>query len=242
MMNEKLKDVKDFVRELIRFEDFEDEIFLNSFERAKEELNNYCNEEDYKEEEISLGDKLYIDIKGDSAMILEKKDQFNLFLRWDNSNIEDYRAITYGKIGLGFQIYPKKEFGLFRDFIGFTLSIEGLLECSAFPVDLNFSSKGFYLSKDLEYTFYIILIEGKEGVVKAIRKIHIPKEFCKIIRECYLKIKSEGYEDLEGLQDRISIQLKVNKLGGKAVEGIYGVYKIKSEIELSKLNSYIKLI
>lgn len=242
MMKEKLKDVKDFVRELIKAEDFEDEIFLESFKRAKEELIRDKEEGEYFEESLSLGDKLYMDLQGDSAMVLQKKDEFNLFLRWDNSTLEDYRAITYGKVELGFQIYPKKEFGLYRDFIGFTLAIDGLLECSAFPVDLNFSSKDFYLSKDLDYTFEIILIEGKEGVVKALRKIKIPREFCNVIRECYLKITKDEYRELEGLEDRINIQLKLKKIGAKRAECNYGVYKIKNEIELSKLNSYIKLI
>ena len=96
--------------------------------------------------------------------------------------------------------------------------------------------------EDLDYTFEILLIEGKEGIVRAMRDVKIPREFCKVIRECYLKIKSDEYEELEGLEDRMNIQWHVRKLGGKMVERKYGVYKIKNEIQMSKLNSYIKLI
>ncbi len=56
-------------------------------------------------------------------------------------------------------------------------------------MDLNFASDDFYLSEDLDYTFEILLIEGKEGIVRAMRDVKIPREFCKVIRECYLKIK-----------------------------------------------------
>ncbi len=35
-----------------------------------------------------------MDIKGDSAMVLQNKDEFNLLLRWDNSNKEDHFAIN----------------------------------------------------------------------------------------------------------------------------------------------------
>ncbi len=121
----------------------------------------------------------------------------------------------------------KKEFGLSRDFIGFTLTIDGVLECSAFPVDLNFASDDFYLSEDLDYTFEILLIEGKEGIVRAMRDVKIPREFCKVIRECYLKIKSDEYEELEGLEDRMSIQWHVRKLEGRWLKGSMEFTKLK---------------
>lgn len=244
MMNEKLSDVRDFLRELIKTDEFEDELFLSTINNARDELKKSEEEACYEDEGVivGIGDKTYMDIKGDSAMVLQNKDEFNLLLRWDNSNKEDHFAINYGKLELGFQIYPKKEFGLSRDFIGFTLTIDGVLECSAFPVDLNFASDDFYLSEDLDYTFEILLIEGKEGIVRAMRDVKIPREFCKVIRECYLKIKSDEYKELEGLEDRMNIQWHVRKLGGKVVERKYGVYKIKNEIQMSKLNSYIKLI
>lgn len=244
MTCEKLKDVRHFVRELIKTDDFEDRIFLDSINSAKEELKD---KEDknlyaYKKAAENIGDKTYINIKGDSAMILQNKDEFSLFLKWDNLSKEDYFKLSYGKLELGFQIYPKKDFGLSRDFIGFSLTIDGVLACSAFPVDLNFASDEFYLSEDLNYTFEILLVEGEDGIVRAIRKVKIPKEFCKIIRECYLKIKSDDYKDLEGVEDRLNIQLQVKKLGGEVAERRYGVYKIKNEIQMSKLDSYIKLI
>lgn len=245
MMNEKLSDIKDFVRELIKTEEFEDEFFLNNLDEAKKELKkNLELDEAYDDEGVivGIGDKTYMDIKGDSAMILQSKDEFNLLLRWDNSTSEDQFAINFGKVELGFQIYPKEDFELLRDFVGFTLTIDGVLECSAFPVDLNFSSNDFYLSEDLDYTFEVLLIEGEEGIVRAMREIKMPRELCKVIRECYLKIKSDDYEDIEGVEDRMNIQWHVRKLGGKVVERKYGVYKMKNEIQLSKLNSYLKLI
>ena len=245
MMNEKLSDVKDFVRELIKTEEFEEEFFLSNLDEAKEELKKNSElDETYDDEGVivGIGDKTYMDIKGDSAMILQSKDEFNLLLRWDNSTLEDQFAINFGKIELGFQIYPKEDFELLRDFVGFTLTVDGVLECSAFPVDLNFASNDFYLSEDLDYTFEILLIEGEEGIVRAMREIKMPRELCKVIRQCYLKIKSDDYEDVEGVEDRVNIQWHVRKLGGKAVEHKYGVYKMKNEIQLSKLNSYIKLI
>lgn len=245
MMNEKLSDVKDFVRELIKTEEFEEEFFLSNLDEAKEELKKNSElDETYDDEGVivGIGDKTYMDIKGDSAMILQSKDEFNLLLRWDNSTLEDQFAINFGKIELGFQIYPKEDFELLRDFVGFTLTVDGVLECSAFPVDLNFASNDFYLSEDLDYTFEVLLIEGEEGIVRAIREIKMPRELCKVIRQCYLKIKSDDYEDVEGVEDRVNIQWHVRKLGGKAVEHKYGVYKMKNEIQLSKLNSYIKPI
>ncbi|MDZ5253574.1 hypothetical protein [Clostridium sp. LIBA-8841] len=245
MMDEKLSDVKDFVRELIKTEEFEEEFFLSNLDEAKEELKKNSElDETYDDEGVivGIGDKTYMDIKGDSAMILQSKDEFNLLLRWDNSTLEDQFAINFGKIELGFQIYPKEDFELLRDFVGFTLTVDGVLECSAFPVDLNFASNDFYLSEDLDYTFEVLLIEGEEGIVRAMREIKMPRELCKVIRQCYLKIKSDDYEDVEGVEDRVNIQWHVRKLGGKAVEHKYGVYKMKNEIQLSKLNSYIKLI
>ncbi|EGT3616246.1 hypothetical protein FHH43_08380 [Clostridium perfringens] len=244
-MNEKLSDVKDFVRELIKTEEFEDELFLRDINSAKEELKQSLELNDEYDDEggiVGIGDKIYMDIAGDSAMVLQSKDEFNLLLRWDNSTLEDQQGINFGKVELGFQIYPKKEFGLFRDFVGFTLTIDGVLECSAFPIDLNFASDDFYLSEDLDYTFEILLVEGKEGLVRAMREIKMPRELCKVIRECYLKIKSKDYDDIEGVEDRLNIQWHVRKLGGKAVEYKYGIYKMKNEIQISKLNSYIKLI
>ncbi|HHD2753820.1 TPA: hypothetical protein ACOTG0_002642 [Clostridium perfringens] len=245
MMNEKLSDVTDFVRELIKTEEFEDELFLSNINDAKEELRKSLeSDEEYDDEGVivGIGDKTYMDIKGDSAMILQSRDEFNLLLRWDNSTSEDQFAINFGKVELGFQIYPKKEFGLLRDFVGFTLTIDGVLECSAFPVDLNFASDDFYLSEDLDYTFEVLLIEGKEGIVRAMREIKMPRELCKVIRECYIKIKSDDYVEIEGVEDRMNIQWHVRKLGGKVVESKYGVYKMKNEVQLSKLNSYINLI
>ena len=143
---------------------------------------------------------------------------------------------------MDFRFIQKKSWTFKRFYRVYSLTINGVLECSAFPVDLNFSSDDFYLSEDLDYTFEILLVEGKEGIVRAMRDVKIPREFCKVIRECYLKIKSDEYEELEGLEDRMNIQWHVRKLGGEMVERKYGVYKIKNEIQMSKLNSYIKLI
>ena len=172
MMNEKLSDVRDFVRELIKTDEFEDELFLSTINNARDNLKKSEEEACYEDEGVivGIGDKTYMDIKGDSAMVLQNKDEFNLLLRWDNSTPEDHFAINYGKLELGFQIYPKKEFRLSRDFIGFTLTIDGVLECSAFPVDLNFASDDFYLSEDLDYTFEILLVEGKEGILLSVHE------------------------------------------------------------------------
>lgn len=248
-MNEKFNnDIRDFVRELIKDNEFEDEIFLKKVNDAKEELKeNFNNRKAYEVEScdesvVGIGDKTFIDIKGDSAMILHNKDEFNLLLRWDNSTLEDQFAINFGNLELGFQIYPKKTFGLMRDFVGFTISIDGVLGCSAFPVDLNFAEEGFYLSEDLDYKFEILLVEGKEGVVKAMRVVSMPEELCKVIRECYLKIKSDDYEEVEGVEDRINMQCHINKIGSEEAERLYGVYKMKNEIEVSKLQSYIKMV
>ncbi len=87
MMNEKLSDVRDFVRELIKRDEFEDKLFLSAIDNARDELKNSEEELCYDDEGVivGIGDKTYMDIKGDSAMVLQNKDEFNLLLRWDNS-------------------------------------------------------------------------------------------------------------------------------------------------------------
>lgn len=245
-MNENFcNDVKNFVREIINRDELEYDDFLKTLEEAKDDLkktlecDKYISNEKEEGTEVCIGDKTYIDIKGDSAMILENKDEFNLLIRWDNSTLEDQIKVNFGKLELGFQIYPKKEFGVTKDFIGFTLSIEGLLSCSAFPVDLNFAEEDFYLSEDFNYKFKILLVEGKEGTVKAMRVITMPSELCMIIRKSYLKIISEEYEEFDGIEDRMNMQWHIKKLGGEEAERKYGVYKIKNEVEVPKISTYI---
>ncbi len=54
MMNEKLSDVRDFVRELIKTDEFEDELFLSTINNARDELKKSEEEACYEDEGLLL--------------------------------------------------------------------------------------------------------------------------------------------------------------------------------------------